>query len=158
MDVRDLLEREAGPGELAEIRQLWKRHSIAEENRDLEGLLSTLTDDCVYELVGSRTRWEGHEGARRFYEELLAAFPDIDFRLADIVVGPQGVCEEATVTATHAGDWLGWPATGEQISFTVVIFSPWDPARRKFRGERVHTYREDPGAEEAGSPMKGTFD
>ena len=74
--------------------------------------MSTLTEDCVYELVQTGHRWEGHEGATRFYLGLFGAFPDIDFQLSDIVIGPQGVCEEADVTGTHEGEWLGIPPSG----------------------------------------------
>jgi predicted ester cyclase len=137
-DVRELLAREATPEEYTEIRELWKRHSIAEDERDLAGLISTLTEDCVYELVQTGHRWEGHEGAARFYAGLLSAFPDIDFRLTDIVIGPQGVCEEANVTATHEGPWLGAEPTGQRLEWKVVIFFPWDPERRLFRGEKVY--------------------
>jgi hypothetical protein len=135
----DLIRREPDPAELAEIRELWKRHSIAEENRDLPGLISTLTEDCVYELVQTGHRWEGHEGATRFYAGLLNAFPDVDFRLAGIVVGPQGVCEEADVAGTHEGEWLGIPPSGRELAWKVAIFFPWDPERRLFRGERIYT-------------------
>jgi len=134
-----LLRRELTPELYAEIRDLWKRHSIAEDNRDLPGLLSTLTADCVYELRPGGPRWEGHEGAARFYGDLLGAFPDIHFDLTDIVVGPQGVCEEARVTGTHERDWLDHPATGERLTWNVVIFFPWDPEQRLFRGEKVYT-------------------
>jgi predicted ester cyclase len=137
-DVHELLRRRADPHEHDEIRELWKRHSIAEENRDIAGLLSTLTDDCVYELVGTEHVWRGHEGATGFYTGLLGAFPDIDFQLTDIVIGPQGVCEEAHVTGTHESDWLEFEATGAPVEFSVVIFFPWDPVRRLFKGERVH--------------------
>ena len=137
-DVRELLRRDVDPGEYDAIRELWKRHSKAEDQRDLSGLLSTLIDDCVYELVGTEHAWHGHEGATRFYTGLLSAFPDIDFQLTDIVIGPQGVCEEADVTGTHEQDWVGYEATGERVEFSVVIFFPWDPERRLFKGERVH--------------------
>ena len=137
--VRELLGREPAGDEYAAIRDLWKRHSIAEENRDLPGLLSTLTEDCVYELVQTGNRWEGHEGAARFYGGLLGAFPDIDFQLTDIVIGPQGVCEEADVTGTHEAEWLDIPPTGESLAWKVAIFFPWDPGSRLFRGERVYT-------------------
>lgn len=137
-DVLELIRREAEPEEHAEIRELWKRHSIAEEERDLPGLISTLAEDCLYEVIGTGYRWEGHEGAARFYLQLLTAFPDIDFALTDIVIGPQGVCEEATVTATHERDWLDYPANGLPVEFTVVIFFPWAPARRLFGGEKVY--------------------
>jgi SnoaL-like domain len=135
--VLELLDRRITPDDYEEIRELWKRHSMAEDERDLPGLISTLTEDCVYELVGTGYVWRGHEGAARFYTELLTSFPDIDFSLRNIVIGPQGVCEEATVTATFERDWLDQPASGGPVSFTVVIFFPWDPQARKFSGERV---------------------
>ena len=138
-DIRDLIRREVSTEDHDRIRELWKRHSIAEDERDLPGLISTLTDDCVYELVPTGHRWEGHEGAARFYGGLLAAFPDIHFDLTDIVIGPQGVCEEADVTGTHRAEWLGVPASGQKLTWKVVIFFPWDPERRLFRGEKVYT-------------------
>ena len=145
--VRELLRREPADEEYAAIRELWKRHSIAEDNRDLPGLLSTLTEDCVYELDQTGHRWEGHEGAARFYGGLLGAFPDVDFQLTDIVIGPQGVCEEADVTGTQEAEWLGIAPSGEQLAWKVAIFFPWDPDKRLFRGERVYT---------AGLPLPGS--
>ena len=136
--VVELIRRELAPGEYDEIRELWKRHSIAEDNRDLPGLISTLTEDCVYKVMETGRRWEGHEGATRFYTELLTAFPDIHFDLTDIVIGPQGVCEEARVTGTFASQWGGTAPTGERVTFRVVIFFPWDPERRLFKGEKVY--------------------
>ena len=125
--VVELIRRDLDGGEYDEIREQWKRHSLAEDARDLPGLISTLTEDCVYELVQSGHRWEGHDGATRFYTELLTAFPDIHFDLTDIVIGPQGVCEEARVTGTHEADWLDYTASGGPVEFGVVIFFPWDP-------------------------------
>jgi predicted ester cyclase len=136
--VVDLLRRNISQELYDEIRELWKRHSIAEDNRDLPGLMSTLTDDCVYELVQTGHRWEGHDGATRFYLQLLTAFPDIHFDLTDIVIGPQGVCEEARVTGTFESEWVDMAPTGERITFRVVIFFPWDPERRLFKGEKVY--------------------
>ena len=138
-EVLNRLRREPVASEHDEIRELWKRHSIAEENRDLPGLISTLTEDCLYELVQTGHRWEGHDGATQFYVGLLGAFPDVDFRLSDIVIGPQGVCEEADVSGTHEGRWLGIPPSGEHLSWRVAIFFPWDAERRKFGGERIYT-------------------
>jgi len=137
-DVRDLLRRRIDPSEYEAVRELWKQHSHAEERRDLPGLLATLTEDCVYEIVATEHVWRGHEGASRFYLGLLGAFPDIDFQLTDIVIGPQGVCEAADVTGTHEQDWLDHKASGERVEFRVVIFFPWDPEQRLFGGESIH--------------------
>src|SRR2546428_10014266 len=123
-NIRDLIRRDASAGDLDEIRELWKRHSIAEDARDLPGLISTLTPDCVYELAQSGHRWEGHEGAARFYMELLSAFPDIHFDLTDIVIGPQGVCEAPDVTATNKAEWLGFPPSGERLAREGAVLFP----------------------------------
>lgn len=136
--VRTLLARPTDDYEA--VRELWKSHSKAEDARDIAGLMATLTGDCVYELVQTGDRWEGHSGATRFYTELLTAFPDIDFSLTSIVVGPQGVCEEAVVTGTHTAAWLGIEPTGEKLVWRNVIFFPWDPERRLFTGERVYSF------------------
>jgi predicted ester cyclase len=145
-DVLEQIRRDPDAAEHDAIRELWKRHSKAEVKRDLPGLISTLTEDCVYELVQTGHRWEGHEGAARFYGGLLGAFPDIAFQLIDIVIGPQGVCEEADVTGTHEAEWLGIPPNGQRLAWKVVIFFPWDAERRLFKGERVYT---------AGLPLPG---
>src|SRR5438094_182038 len=138
--AREQLDRRVDPQVYDEIRRRWKRHSIAEEHRDLPGLIATLTEDCVYEIPAWKQRWEGHAGAAQFYNSLLTAFPDIHFALTEIVIGPQGVCEEAIVTATHARDWLDVPASGQQLEFQVVILFPWDEQARLFKGERVHVF------------------
>jgi predicted ester cyclase len=136
-DVRELLSRDVTPQLYRDVRELWKAHSIAEDKRDIAGLIATLTPDCVYEVLPDGARWEGHAGATRFYTELLSAFPDIHFDLQSIVIGPQGVCEEARVTGTHKGKWLDRAPTGQQVAFRVVIFFPWDLKRKRFTGERV---------------------
>ena len=140
-DARELLAREVNREVYHEVRELWKAHSIAEDRRDIEGLIATLTDDCVYEVFPGGTRWEGHAGAVRFYTELISAFPDIHFDLQNIVIGPQGLCEEAKVTGTQKGRWLDRKPTGERVEFSVVIFFPWDLAKKKFKGERVYIFQ-----------------
>ena len=73
--IRSRLARRFDPAELREIKRLWVRHSIAEDARDIDGLIATLRRDCVYELVPTGQRWEGHAGARAFYTELFARLP-----------------------------------------------------------------------------------
>jgi predicted ester cyclase len=141
-DVRDLIRRDIDAGEHERIRAVWEKHSVARDARDIPALLSTFTADCLHELVPEQRTWLGQAGATAFYEELFSAFPDIRFELTDIIVGPQGVCEESRASATHDGTWLGKLATGKPVLFRTVIFLPWDSARQKFMGERIYT---DPG-------------
>ena len=141
MNAREQLAREVNREVYHEVRELWKAHSIAEDRRDIPGLIATLTETCVYEVLPGGTRWEGHAGAVRFYTELISAFPDIHFDLQNIVIGPQGVCEEAKVTGTHKARWLDRKPTGQKVEFRVVILFPWDLEKKKFKGERVYFFQ-----------------
>ncbi len=121
-----------------QIRRLWIKHSIAEDGRDLPGLIDTLAEDCVYEVVPTGQRWEGHDGARTFYTTFLGAFPDVHFDLQDIVIGPQGVIEVALMTGTHQGTWAGIEATGNAVRMNIIIHFPWNPQAQLFAGERIY--------------------
>src|ERR1051326_2555344 len=136
--IRDRLTWKITPEVYDAIRRLWINHSKAEDARDLEGLIATLSEDCVYEIVSTPHRWEGHEGARQFYMTFLAAFPDVKFDLTDIVIGPQGVFEAAQMTGTHLGSWLGVEPSGKQVHSTVLILFPWNPSAQKFAGEKIY--------------------
>ena len=132
-----MLARGFDPAELRRIKRLWVRHSIAEDRRDIDGLIATLTEDCRYEIVPTGQRWDGHAGARRFYGELFGAFPDNAFALSEIVVGPQGVFEVTTLTGTNLGPWAGVPPSGLAVALEVLIYFPWDPVAERFTGERI---------------------
>jgi hypothetical protein len=135
--IRRRLARPFDPAELRRIKRLWVGHSIAEDARDIDGLIATLSDDCVYEIVPTGQRWEGQPGARAFYTELFAAFPDNAFALSEIVIGPQGAFEVATLTGTNTGAWAGVAPSGLRVALEVLILFPWDPATERFTGERI---------------------
>jgi predicted ester cyclase len=135
--VRERLGWPADPAAQRTIRRLWQRHSIAEERRDIDGLVATLATNCVYEIVGTGLRWEGHAGARAFYTELFAAFPDNRFALTDIVIGPQGVFEAVVLEATHTASFAGLAPTGRRVRLELAILFPWDRATQRFMGEQI---------------------
>jgi len=134
---RRRLGRRFDAAELRAIKRLWIQHSIAEDKRDIEGLVATITPDGLYEIVPTGQRWQGHAGVRTFYTNLFAAFPDNQFELTEIVVGPQGVFEAARLTGTNLGPWAGVPASGLPVALEVLILFPWDPVARLFTGERI---------------------
>ncbi len=144
--IRTELARTFDREELRAIKRLWVRHSIAEDARDIDGLLATLADDCLYEIVPTGQRWVGRDGVRAFYTELFGAFPDNRFALQHIVVGPQGVFEAARLTGTNHGPWAGAPPSGLPIDMDVLILFPWDPRTRRFLGERIWFDRAASGA------------
>ena len=139
VEVLEQYRKKVSVDEYYQIREEYKIHSISEENHDIDGLMSTLTDDCEYILVQSGHSWKGKTGATAFYNHLLTAFPDIDFQLQNIVIGPQGVFQEAFVTGTHKNTWLDFPPTGKKLDWNTLIFFPWDSEKKKFKGERVYS-------------------
>lgn len=136
--IQERLGWEITPELYNQIRALWVKHSKAEDARDLQGLIDTLAPDCVYEIIPTGQRWEGHAGARQFYLTFLGAFPDVKFAMSDIVIGPQGVFEVAELTGTHRGQWAGVAPTGKAVRLRVIIHFPWDPQAQKFDGERIY--------------------
>lgn len=141
VEILKQLRRKVDPDEHQAIRQLWINHSSAEDARDIPGLMATLTEDCVYTIANHNLSWHGKEGATRFYQELLAAFPDVHFDLQHIVIGPQGVFEEAHVTGTYQSQWLDMPPPeGQPVEFDVIIVFPWNPDAQLFDGERIYFF------------------
>jgi len=136
--IQERLKWEPSPELHQKIRRLWIKHSIAEDKRDLDGLIATLAPDCVYEIPATGQRWEGHAGARNFYTSFLGGFPDVKFNLTDIVIGPQGVIEVAEMTGTHRGEWNGMPPTNQPVKMNIVIHFPWNPIAEKFSGEKIY--------------------
>jgi predicted ester cyclase len=136
--VVKLIRLRPDPEKHRAIRRLWIEHSIAEDARDIPGLMATLTEDCVYTVLNTGTNWHGKPGATQFYQQLLTSFPDIHFDLQHIVIGPQGVFEEAHVTGTYEENWLDLSsAKGQEVEFDVTIFFPWDAKQKLFTGERI---------------------
>lgn len=140
-DVVKSIRRRVDPQEYRLIRRLWIAHSAAEDAHDIPGLMATLTEDCVYTLANSGTTWRGKAGATQFYQHLLTAFPDIHFDLQNIVIGPQGVFEEAFAAGTYQSQWVDMPSPkGQKLEFAVTIYFPWDPKHKLFSGERVYFF------------------
>jgi predicted ester cyclase len=136
--IKERLGWEITPELYSTIRHLWIKHSKAEDQRDLQGLIDTLAENCVYEVIPTGQRWEGHDGARAFYTTFLGAFPDVKFELVDIVIGPQGVIEIADMSGTHRGPWAGIEPSGKPLHMQIMIHFPWNPTAAKFDGEKVY--------------------
>jgi predicted ester cyclase len=123
------------------IRALFFQHCDRELAGDIDAVLETLTPDCLYELPQTGQRWEGHPGARQFYDELLKAFPDNSWDIHDVVVGPQGVMSNVTMTAHQQAPFAGVDQVGQQVRWRLNNMFPWDPEAKRFRGETLYYFR-----------------
>jgi len=58
---------------------------------------------------------ESPEGAKHHIELVLEAFPDVEFRIHDMIAEADAVVVYWTLTGTHQREFAGIPATGEPI-------------------------------------------
>jgi SnoaL-like domain len=143
-DVEQRLEWEASREEYDRIRAVWLKHCDTELKRDMEGLLSTLTDDCVYTVLradapaAKSMKWEGRAGAREFYKALFAAFPDQNWTPEAVVIGPQGVFSAVVLNSQQMAPWAGLAPTSDKVLIRMFVHFMWSPEKGLFSGEIVY--------------------
>lgn len=135
--IMQQLRQRITPELYRDMRRLWKKHVTAEDVRDIDTILTTLADDCKFEIVQTGDVWHGLEGATQFHQELFDAFPDIQYDLQNIVIGPQGIHQEIVISGTFEQDWRSYKSHGKPVSFTVLVLYPWNMEQGLFGGERT---------------------
>lgn len=63
---------------------------------------------------------QGSDGFREFFTTWFAASPDFKHEVKQMAVDRDRVWVYGTYSGTHAGDWLGMPATGKTYRFDAV--------------------------------------
>jgi steroid delta-isomerase-like uncharacterized protein len=63
---------------------------------------------------------QGKAGFKEFFEQMFKAMPDFSYTIKKIVAEGDTVMMYSTTTATHSGEWLGNPPTGNKLNFDVV--------------------------------------
>jgi steroid delta-isomerase-like uncharacterized protein len=132
-------------------QKLWLEHAVAENRRELERLIATLHDECVYEVVPTAQVFKGKDEVRNFYRGLWEGVPDVKLDLLNRIDADDCIVEQSEVYGTMTGTLFGFPPSGKPLRFKVVIFFPVRDG--KFVGERVYfdaaeIARQVPGAAE----------
>ena len=83
-------------------------------------VLDELIDDDLVEHQEMPGMPPGKEGVRAFFTAFHGAFPALHADIQGIVSEGDEVWFYAVMTGTHQGELLGIPATGKQISVTMV--------------------------------------
>ena len=68
----------------------------------------------------------GREGRKIFASALLAAFPDLQVDVEDLVAEGEKLVTRYSVRGTHKGDLMGVPATGKEISITGIAIDRFE--------------------------------
>ena len=91
------------------------RNAVARMNaRDLDGYMEVYAEDVV--LHGYPPGVEGRDGARAFYGQFLAAFPDVDLELFETVEQGDLAAVRYVLSGTHSDEFFGVPATGRKVA------------------------------------------
>jgi steroid delta-isomerase-like uncharacterized protein len=90
------------------------------QKHDFSRLDEIMRDDYIQHNVDTP---QGKAGFKKFHEHFFKAMPDFNYTIKKIIAEGDTVMMYSTVTATHQGEWLGNPPTGNKLNFdTVDIF------------------------------------
>lgn len=67
--------------------------------------------------------FEHPQGVERFVNEFLAAFPDLQHNVEDMIAEDDRVAARFTARGTHTGQWLDFAPTGVSIQYTGLTLA-----------------------------------
>jgi steroid delta-isomerase-like uncharacterized protein len=123
-----------------------KRIAIVEEHvrlenaHDLEGVLATFGDTARYDDEPWDEHYDGRNGVRRFYEQLMKALPDLEIEVQHRHVSEHAIILEVMIRGTHLGGWRGLPATGRRVEFPLCGVYTFDgnDSNTRLAGEKIY--------------------
>jgi steroid delta-isomerase-like uncharacterized protein len=87
----------------------------AYNDRTLEAFDSLLTDDVL--LVRDEEKAHGRDEFKAVLARLRRAFPDIQYRISDVVSSGDKLALRWEARGTHRGEYLGVPPTSRSVSY-----------------------------------------
>lgn len=116
---------------------LVEEHISLENRHDLEGVLRTFGDNAHYDDEAWGEHHEGATGVRSFYEQLMAALPDLRIDVQKKYVTDEAIVMEVMIHGTHLGAWRGLPATGRRVEIPLCGIYTFD-SQDRLAGERIY--------------------
>jgi len=116
---------------------LVEQHIRLENEHDLESVLRTFGDTARYDDEAWGEHYEGQNGVRRFYEQLMKALPDLEIDVRQRHVTDEAILVEVVIRGTHLGGWRGLPPTGRRVEFPLCGVYTFDTEDR-LAGEKIY--------------------
>jgi steroid delta-isomerase-like uncharacterized protein len=116
---------------------LVEEHIRLENAHDLEGVLRTFGNTAQYDDEAWGEHYKGASGVRSFYEQLMAALPDLEIDVQSRHVSDDAVVMEVLIRGTHLGPWRGLPATGREVEVPLCGVYTFD-GDDLLAGERIY--------------------
>jgi steroid delta-isomerase-like uncharacterized protein len=114
-----------------------EQHVRLENEHDLEGVLDTFGDTAQYDDEPWGEHYNGRDGVRLFYEQLMKALPDLEIEIQRRHITEDAILLEVVIRGTHLGGWRGLPATRRRVEFPLCGIYTFDSANR-LAGERIY--------------------
>lgn len=105
------------PAEQRSIETLYR--AFSEKNPDL--LDQAVTPDWQ-DIPLVPGQGPGPEGLKPVIGAFIAAFPDIQITIKEIIGAPGRAAVRALITGTHKGEWFGVAPTNRQVSVAIHEF------------------------------------
>jgi steroid delta-isomerase-like uncharacterized protein len=112
-------------------------HVRRENAQDLAGIMATFGEQAWYDDEPWGEHHDGRDAVRRYYQDLLAALPDLHIDIAHRLAAEDGVALEVRISGTHLGSWRGLPPTGRRVEFPLCGLYTFDE-EGKLAGERIY--------------------
>ena len=125
------------PSRLSARIALVEQHVRLENDHDLEGVLGTFGETARYDDEPWGDHYEGRDGVRAFYEQLMKALPDLQIDVRRQHVTGDTVILEVVIRGTHLGAWRGLSATGRKLEFPLCGIYTFDDQDR-LAGEKIY--------------------
>ena len=116
---------------------LVEQHIRLENEHDLEGVLQTFGDSARYDDEPWAEHYQGRNGVRQFYEQLMRALPDLEIDVQRRHVSDDAILVEVMIRGTQLGSWRSLPPTGRRIEFPLCGIYTFD-ADDRLAGERIY--------------------
>ena len=114
-----------------------EQHIRFENEHDLEGVLRTFGNAARYDDEPWGEHYEGSNGVRLFYEQLMKALPDLHIEVKSRHVADEAIVVEVLIRGTHLGAWRGLPGSGRRIEFPLCGVYTFD-ADDRLAGEKIY--------------------
>jgi steroid delta-isomerase-like uncharacterized protein len=114
-----------------------EQHVRLENAHDLEGVLGTFGDTARYDDEPWGEHFNGRDGVRQFYEQLMKALPDLQIEIQRRHVGDDAIILEVMIRGTQLGAWRGLPATGRRVELPLCGIYTFD-ADNRLAGEKIY--------------------
>jgi steroid delta-isomerase-like uncharacterized protein len=86
---------------------------------DIDGFGRQVADDFVEHDVAPGFP-PTKAGVVQYFQMLLAAFPDLQMKVEDVIASGDKAVARVRVSGTHKGEFMGMPATGKSAAVNLI--------------------------------------